>query len=51
MIISNGIVTKKLVLDPPAQPYVDLEQTIWPTLDEEDNYAMCHHDKALFIVE
>lgn len=28
MIISNGTITKKLVLYPPAQPYADLEHTI-----------------------
>jgi hypothetical protein len=40
MIISNGIVTNQLILYPPAQPYHELDQTIWPTLDEEDNNAL-----------
>lgn len=40
MIISNGTVTKNLVLYPLAQPYVDLEQTVWSNLDEEDNYSL-----------
>jgi len=40
MIISNGTITKKLVLYPPAQPHDNLEQVMWPTLEEEDNYSL-----------
>lgn len=40
MTISNGNVIKKLVLYPLAQPHANLEQTIWPTLDEEDQYSL-----------
>lgn len=42
MIISNGTITKNLVLYPPSQPYADLEHTIWLNLgeEEEDNYSL-----------
>lgn len=41
MIISNGTITKKLVLYPPAQPHDNLEKIIWPTLEEEeDHYSL-----------
>lgn len=40
MTISKGDIIKKLVRYPPDQPHSDLEEPIWPTLEEEEKYSL-----------